>query len=258
MLFMKLSKKEKESFERDGFILIRNFLSDDEVKPILNEAKTEIKKLEQPFECEEDFHEIKGEKTTLRRLRSVYDRSEVFSTWMRDVRVRSIAKELLGETPVITLAHHNSIMTKMPTPISVTCWHQDIRYWNFENDNLLSVWLSMGDEFLENGVLEFIPASHKVNFSEESFDQKTCFKKDSTLNKPYIDKKVSYELKSGDVVFFHSKTLHHANANLSDKPKISFVFTLRAESNKPITNTRSTSMREILLKDDGFDEIHYR
>lgn len=255
---MKLSKDEKERFERDGFILIRNFLSDDEVKPILDEAKKHIEKKEQPLEYEEDFHEIKSEKRTLRRLRGVYDRSEIFSTWMRDKRVKNIAQELLGETPVVTLAHHNSIMTKMPTPISVTCWHQDIRYWNFENDKLLSVWLSMGDEFLENGLLEFIPGSHKVDFTKESFDEKTCFKKDSPINKPYLDKKTSYELKSGDVVFFHAKTLHHANANLSDKPKISFVFTLRAKSNKPLANTRSTSLREILLKDDGFDEIHYR
>lgn len=56
----------------------------------------------------------------------------------------------------------------MPHESTRTFWHQDRRYWHYENDNLVSVWLSTENEFLENGVLEFIPASHKIKFEKSS------------------------------------------------------------------------------------------
>ena len=78
------------------------------------------------------------------------------------MEIRPILTALLHDTPVLTLAHHNSIMTKMPSEISNTCWHQDRRYWDFQNDDLLSIWLALGEERLENGLLEFIPGSHRI------------------------------------------------------------------------------------------------
>ncbi|MDA3946103.1 MAG: phytanoyl-CoA dioxygenase family protein, partial [Helicobacteraceae bacterium] len=58
--------------------------------------------------------------------------------------------------------------------------------------------------------------------------------------------RVHFILKKGDVVLFHAKTLHYANKNSSDEPKISFVYSVRALSNKPIPNTRS-DFREVVL-----------
>ena len=37
-------------------------------------------------------------------------------------------------------------MTKAKTYSSATLWHQDNRYWSFEEENLISVWLALGDE----------------------------------------------------------------------------------------------------------------
>ena len=61
-----------------------------------------------------------------------------------------------------------------------------------------------------------------------------------------IKTKVHSNLQKGDVVLFHCKTLHHASKNNTDKAKISFVYTVRANSNKPTSNTRS-DFKEVIL-----------
>ena len=61
-----------------------------------------------------------------------------------------------------------------------------------------------------------------------------------------IKTKAHTNLQKGDVVLFHCKTLHHASKNVTDKAKISFVYTARASSNKPTNNTRS-DFKEVIL-----------
>lgn len=62
-----------------------------------------------------------------------------------------------------------------------------------------------------------------------------------------IETKQSYNLNMGDVVIFHSKMLHRANANITDKPKLSFVYTVKGASVNVIQNSRSAQYSEIFL-----------
>ena len=244
---MTLDKQQLEAFDRDGFLLLREFASSDKVRKIRNKAKLLIKNPVEPIESEESYHNYDTSVVTLRRLRQVYDRDLEFSAWMKSKKIFPVLKQILRDTPVLTLAHHNSIMTKMPSKISSTCWHQDRRYWHFENENLVSVWLALGKERISNGVLEFIPGSHKMKFSENQFDEKQCFRTDIEENKNILAKKIHYNLNPGDVVIFHCKTLHSAPNNKTDKPKISFVYTVKGEKNGAISGTRSSKFPELVL-----------
>jgi len=243
---MKLSNIQLEEFNSNGFLILKNFANKEECNTILEKAKEHLKRKEAPIESEQEYMNVDEKKITVRRLRQVYNREEVFRDWMTNKKIRPVLKQILNDTPVLTLAHHNSIMTKLPHESTRTYWHQDRRYWNFENDNLVSVWLSLGEEFLENGLLEFIPASHKIHFSKDRFDEDSNFLDENKENQELIKTRISQDLQKGDVVLFHCKTLHHASKNRSDEAKISFVYTVRAKSNTPIKNTRSDS-REIVL-----------
>jgi phytanoyl-CoA hydroxylase len=193
-----------------------------------------------PYETEEEYTQNgEAKNITLRRLRRVYDREEVFKEWMKNEEIRDMAKDIFKDEVNLLMAHHNSIMTKTAKTSSETSWHQDIRYWNFEDDSLLSVWLALDDEYLDNGLLEFIPASHIMKFKPEQFDAMSNFREDIEENKRVIAQRVHEKLHKGDVVLFHAKTLHHANLNKTVNPKISFVYTLKARHNKAIKDTRS-------------------
>ncbi len=245
---MQLTVEEMERFDRDGFLLIRDFADERECDAIKEIAQIHLKYQIEPLEWEWEY--IGGSKDkhrSIRRLRQVYSRDILFKQWMENSEIRPILYQLLRERPVLTLAHHNSIMTKMPYTSSDTQWHRDIRYWNFKSDNLLSVWLALGDEYPENGLLEFIPGSHNVEFEKDSFDEKLFFREDYEPNREWIEKRVSTPLKKGDIVLFHSKTLHRANRNMTDEPKISFVYTVKGISNKAIPNTRSSEYPEIII-----------
>ncbi len=243
---MRLTPEQITEFQTNGFLLLRQFADHQLCDDIKAKAQEHLDKKIRPIESEEEYQRKNNDNLTVRRLRQVYDRDPLFSQWMTNKEIRPILTQLLGEEPVLLLAHHNSIMTKLPQKSSITSWHQDIRYWHYENDNLLSVWLSLGDEYLENGLLEFIPGSHKMKFSPDQFDERSTFRDDLAQNQEIIAKRVHYDLHKGDVILFHAKTLHHAHQNLSEQAKISFVYSLRGVSNRAIPNTRS-DFKEVIL-----------
>ncbi|XPV69137.1 MAG: phytanoyl-CoA dioxygenase family protein [Halarcobacter sp.] len=244
---MKLSQEQLDQFNKDGFIIIKSFAKEELCDEILKKAKNHLEKKTAPIESEQEYMSLNEDKITVRRLRQVYDREEIFKEWMTNLDIRPMLKQVLNDTPVLTLAHHNSIMTKLPHESTRTFWHQDRRYWNFENDDLVSVWLALDEEFLENGLLEFIPGTHKINFEKSSFDEDSNFVDENEYNQEIIKNRVHQNLEKGDIVLFHCKTLHHASKNNTDKAKISFVYTVRAKSNKPLENTRS-DFKEIILE----------
>jgi len=245
---MTLTQQQLKQFDQDGFLLLRGFLSQERTEELRKHIQLLIQKAEPPIETEERYHDLdENGPLTLRRLRQVYDRDPLIAEWMCNMEIRPILTALLHDTPVLTLAHHNSIMTKMPSEISNTCWHQDRRYWDFQNDDLLSIWLALGEERLENGLLEFIPGSHKLEFDADQFDAKVCFRDDLDKNSSILAKRVHFDLHPGDIVLFHCRTLHYAQNNQTDEPKIALVYTVRAKSNLPVTGTRSARHPEIEL-----------
>ena len=260
---MRLSDEQLQQFHQNGFIILRDFLSEDRCDAILNVAKTHLDEKIEPIETETGYIErSKAYRTdvtdyssgsqdkdiVVRRLRQVYDRDPLFKAWMEDTNMRPILQQILDDRVVLTLAHHNSIMTKMPYFSHATGWHQDKRYWRYSDANLVSVWLALDDEDSSNGVLEFIPGSHLMHFDSEQFDEKEYFREDVEENTRLIEKKVSTTLRKGDVIIFHSLLLHRANKNNTDEPKISFVYTVKGERTDAIEGTRSSEYPEIKLE----------
>jgi len=258
---MKLSNEQLQQFNEDGFLILRDFADIEKCDAILDVAKVHLDHKIEPIETEIGYDEkskeyrtdvtdysTKESGTTVRRLRQVYSRDILFKEWMEDEKIRPILQQVLNDQVVITTSHHNSIMTKMPHQSTQTRWHQDRRYWRYSDDNLVSIWLALDDEYSENGVLEFIPGSHRMRFKADQFDEKEYFREEFAKNISLIEKKVSTILKKGDVVLFHSLLLHRANKNSTNKPKISFVYTVKGESTKVIEGTRSAEYPEVILE----------
>jgi phytanoyl-CoA hydroxylase len=260
---MQLTQEQLAQFHKDGYIVLRNFADARRCDDILAVAKEHLENKIEPIETEIGYGSRTKEYRTavtdydshteeehiiVRRLRQVYERSTLFKAWMEDIKIRPVLQQVLEDDVVLTTAHHNSIMTKMPFYSLDTGWHQDRRYWRYSNDNLVSIWLALDSETSENGVLEFIPGSHMMDFSSEQFDKKEYFCETSELNKNIIAREISTDLSKGDVVIFHSLLLHRANKNSTDKAKISFVYTVKGAKTKAIKGSRSAAFTEIALE----------
>jgi len=243
-------------FSRDGYYVARGLVSKKEVDSLVSIINDSLSPALAPVEFEADVH-YPGAPTsknapggqTPRRLLHAYGRHPQFQAIGQHEKVIAYLKLLMNSDAIrLSQNHHNCVMTKHPGFSSVTSWHQDSRYWRFDRRELVSTWLALGPENRSNGGLLVIPGSHTLDFEPGQFDASLFLRTDLPSNKSLLDKVVPVELEPGDMLFFHSRTLHAAGQNETDIVKRSLVFTYRTEDNQPIPETRSAVYEDIPVK----------
>ena len=247
------SKKEQVQSLRDhGFVVVPGLVSPARCEELKRIGETQLREAAAPVEFEADLRYPGAPDSkaapgghTVRRLLDAYSRHARFREWTTSPEIGGWMELYFGEEPVLSRAHHNCMMTKHPAYGSLTGWHRDVRYWSFERDDLVSVWVALGPETVDNGALWFVPLSHTAPFTSECFDQAKFFRSDLPGNQALIQTAISPELQAGDVVFFHCNTLHSAGKNISDDVKFSLVFTYHGASNVPLPGTRSAATPEV-------------
>ena len=248
------TRRDLKQFQRDGFVIVRGLVSDEQCKHMLAIALEHLDQQIDPVEYEADLHypgspasrSIQGGKT-IRRLLQAYSRAPVFAQWVSSAALQERLKQLIGGRIVMPLAHHNCIMTKHHEFSSDTGWHQDIRYWSFQNSDLITAWLALGSEYKENGGLRVIPGSHLATIQDDQRDDAQFLRTDLAENQRLINQSIDIHLEAGDVLFFHCLLLHSANRNRTEKNKTSVVFTFRSTDNPPTPDTRSASQPELMF-----------
>lgn len=249
-----LTSHQIASFQENGFLVLSEFAPDFFCKEVLAFAEQQLADAVQPLELEtetgypgapESRQHVGGE--TVRRLLRVSMRSPKLLRWATSASLAAPLKQLLGNDVLLSQAHHNCIMTKQPAYSSVTGWHRDSRYWSFKRAELVSAWLALRDETVENGCLQVIPGSHRREVDPEGLDASQFLRTDYPANKVLLDRAVAVPLKAGDVLLFSSNLFHAAGKNKTDQTKFSMVFTYRALNNPPIEGSRSASLPEIVV-----------
>ncbi len=250
----RLSPEEREQFQRDGFLVFRQLMPAEIREQMLAVTLDGVQREISPVEYEAELNYPGAPKSlaaeggrTIRRLKQAHSRHYVFTQWLCDRELTDRLVDLLGPRVVMPLAHHNCIMTKQPKFSSDTGWHQDIRYWAYQQPDLVSVWISLVPERVENGCLRVIPGSHRMILERSRFDDHLFFRTDLPENANLIASSIPVELDPGDVLFFHAKTLHAASRNHTTQTKYSAVFTFRSADNMPLAGTRSAELPELML-----------
>ena len=240
-------------FNRDGYYIAKGLVSPQGVGELVSLIDSSLSPALAPVEFEADVHYPGAPSSrsapggqTPRRLLHAFGRDSLFQKIGQHPKVLTLLKELIGSEEIrLSQNHHNCVMTKHPGFSSVTSWHQDIRYWRFDRRELVSTWLALGPENRQNGGLLVIPGSHTLDFEPGQFDASLFLRTDLDVNEELLSRAIPVELEAGDMLFFHSRTLHAAGQNESDVIKRSLVFTYRAEDNYPIPETRSAVYEDI-------------
>jgi phytanoyl-CoA hydroxylase len=248
------SPSEVEYFERNGFVIARALAAHELCRRMKALAQQHLAQGIQPVEYEAQTKypgspaslEAPGG-TTVRRLLQAYTRDPLLGDWATSRPIRHRLSSLLGLQLELSQAHHNCVMTKNPAFSSATAWHQDIRYWSFKKPELISVWLALGQEHEENGCLQLVAGSHRIDFRREQFDDALFLREDLQENRRILEGRVAAELDEGDALFFHCRLLHAAGRNRTGLTKFAAVFTYHGAGNPPLPGTRSASLPEIRL-----------
>jgi len=243
------------TLRQQGFVVARQFAAPAVVAALRDEARRQLAQAAGPVEYEADLQypgapasrQARGG-STVRRLLGAYGRGPLFQAWATSPAVGDWLRAYFADTPVLSTVHHNCVMTKHPAYGSLTGWHQDIRYWSFTDDDLVSTWLALGHETADNGGLFFLPGSHAASFSASQFDDRKFFRPDLPENQAWIERAVCPDLQPGDLVFFHCRTLHAARQNGTDQVKLSLVHTYHPQTCAPLPGTRSASSPGVALQ----------
>lgn len=225
-------------YHRDGYVIMRDFLKEDEVKKLYGIATGDDTLQKHAF----DLNDQTGKKTKLTLWYT--PGNDAYGLLAKSRRMVHSADKLMdGESEVCHF--HSKLMQKEPKVGGAWEWHQDYGYW-YKNeflfpDQMISIMVAITDANKENGCLQVIKGSHKMGRIEHGFSGEQV-----GASQHYVDlalkrmELVYVELKAGDALFFHSNILHRSEANLSDRARWSLISVYNRSSNVP-TNEPSQS-----------------
>jgi phytanoyl-CoA hydroxylase len=214
-----ITQAQAEQFQRDGFLVIEDFLSANELqewRTALEEAVAKRNGNKLP-----DRAKVygKGDDADAEYYDNVFD--QLINLWMDNEKMRQImldprlgkmAAELAGVDGI--RIWHDQALIKKPWA-NPTSWHLDTPYWSFSDRNALSIWVALDDATLENGCLFFIPGSHKKTTFENPGIGKNMgavftFYPEFKTAKPF-----AAHMKAGSCSFHNGLCIHGAQANMT-------------------------------------------
>ena len=235
-----LTPQQIASFHKDGYVIVKNFLT--------------------PAAVEKLYSTAIGDNTMENNAINVTDQTgknsklslwftpgnDVFGYLTRSESiVNGVAALLDSDAPVCHF--HSKLMQKEPKVGGAWEWHQDYGYW-YKNqfmfpDQLISVMVALTPANKQNGCLQVIKGSHKLGRINHGFAGEQVGADMVMVNNALKTMDLVYvEIAPGDALFFHSNILHRSEANLSDHPRWSIISCYASQSNLAY-NENSTSWK---------------
>ncbi len=233
-----LSAGQLKAYETDGYIVIKNFCSAEEIHKLYGTALEDGAMRKNAL----DLNDQSGKKTKLSLWFT--PGNDVFGYLTRSEKmIARVAQLLDSDAPVCHF--HSKLMQKEPKVGGAWEWHQDYGYW-YKNQfmfpgQLISVMVALTPANKQNGCLQVIKGTHKLGRLNHGFAGEQVGADMVMVNNALKTMELVYcELEAGDALFFHPNLLHRSEANLSDYPRWSIISCYNAQSN-PAYNETSTS-----------------
>ena len=217
-----LTQQQIELFQQDGFLLIENFLDQQELD-FWRQAVTEA--IDHRGGQKMPGSDIKvGVDDWINEDSEYYSKvfDQLLNFWQTNDKVKQIMfDEKLGEM-VAQLAScngiriwHDQVLIKRPWA-NPTSWHLDTPFWSFSDRRALSIWVALDDATYQNGCLYFIPGS----YHQTTFENPGIGKNMDAIFEFYPQfkntKSVAVPMKAGSCSFHNGLTIHGAGANMTN------------------------------------------
>ncbi|MEQ8419271.1 MAG: phytanoyl-CoA dioxygenase family protein [Arenibacter algicola] len=243
MPYYRITKQEIADYEKDGYIIVSNFLDKDEITKLTKVAFEDTSIREHAI----DLNDTTGKKT---KLTSWYiPGNDVFGQLTKSRRIVQTVDKLLDKNGDVC-HFHSKLMQKEPRVGGAWEWHQDYGYW-YKNeflfpDQMISVMIAITNATKENGCLQVIKGSHKMGRLEHGFSGEQVGASQHYVDLALKTMDLEYvEINAGDALFFHSNLLHRSEANLSDKPRWSLISCYNRSGNIPYNESSKSSTMPI-------------
>jgi len=239
--------KIKQNFREDGFIILREFVSKEQIEKIQREFDRYVEKITPKVKRGDVFYEELGNAGTLKQLHNMFEYDEFFFQLVNNKRFIELAEFLLDDpVQVFDLEWFN----KPPKIGLESPPHQDNYYFQLQPPKALTMWLAMDLVNEENGCVRYIPGSNLLPLREHYHRTDRVGFSQGIVDYGEEDSKneVPAYVKPGDVIIHDCRTIHRANSNQSDKNRRAFGFIYRSQNAKQ-NKELLEKIRENVLED---------
>lgn len=223
-----LSDEQIAQFHRDGYVIARGLFDQEEADILRKTAKADVAFKQHAY----DLKDGEGGATKLVLWNKVGE--DLYGTVARCPRIVDSMEQLLGDE---VYHYHSKMSIKEPYTGGAWTWHQDYGYWYMNGclfPDMASAFIAVDPNTRENGCLQVLKGSHKIGRVEHGkFGDQTGADPERTTQAMKVMELVYVELDPGDVLFFHSNTLHRSDQNKSPHPRWSMICCYNTKHNNP-------------------------
>jgi phytanoyl-CoA hydroxylase len=245
-----LTPEQIASYQKDGYVIVRNFLQQAEVEKLQQVAFDDAVIRKHAF----DLNDQVGKKTKLTLWYK--PGNDAYGLLTRSERMVTSANQLMeGDSAVCHF--HSKLMQKEPRVGGAWEWHQDYGYW-YKNEflfpeQMLSIMIAITDANKANGCLQVIKGTHKMGRVEHGFAGEQVGAAQRYVDLALQTMELIYvELKAGDALFFHPNLLHRSEANLSDTARWSLISVYNRSGNVPYNEPSQSAIIPVdIVPDDA-------
>lgn len=233
-----------DQYERDGFLVLRDVFSKEEVADL----QAELARLRQQAET---MHrpEVITEKGS-RQVRSIFrihELSTVFEKLAADERLGGLASWLLGDDVYV---HQSRLNYKPGFHGKEFYWHSDFETWHVEDGvpamRMVSCSISLTANTPHNGPLMLIPGSHQryiscvgatpeQHYRDSLRRQEVGVPDDDSLTQLVNDFGITAPTGlAGAVTFFECNIMHGSNSNITPLPRSNIFIVYNSVDNTPV------------------------
>ena len=236
---MTLSQKQIDAFNRDGFVIARGLLHDEDLQPLIDELsdwvdararqlfiEEEITDLheDQPFEIR--FGLLFGQSKRMDEVMDImHARGRAMFDFLHNPKLLDATQSFTGPEIVCNPIQH--LRAKPPVrfdpdtgpSLYVVPWHQDagVMMPEAEESNIVTCWVPLGNATTEMGCVQAVPGVHGRGYLRHQAAGGTTI---ATNVMPDLLQGVeprSLACSKGDVIFLSRFTPHRSTPNRSDK-----------------------------------------
>lgn len=247
-----IEPNQLKQFHKDGFLLIRQLFTPDEIKGVMKYAKSD-KVLQNAAYSKSDGEGGQSKLSVNNELGST-----PYSAIVQSERVAGTMAQLLGDE---VYHYHHKMMLKEPRVGGAWQWHQDYGYW-YNNGclfpDMASCLIALDQATQENGCLQVIRGSHRmgrIDHGKAGTQTAADLERvEAALQRMEL---IYCELEPGDALFFHGNLLHRSDQNRSEMPRWSLICCYNTRHNDPyVTHGRHPNYHPLtILPDDQVRDL---
>lgn len=198
-----LSQEQRAQFERDGYLAPLDLCSPAEMAEVRRHIETEV--LTRPSRIAS---------AGIRKSRHLDD-AVVFGIASHPA-VLDCMQSMLGENLVLW---RSQFFVKNPGDREIP-WHHDGNFLPLEPMVNVSAWIAIDPADEENSCLQIIPGSHRRSIGHVAAPEGMEFREMADPAAFDLSESVNVPLQPGQFILFSDGTLHHSNANTSNRRRL--------------------------------------